>query len=104
MIAGKVVPGGDSFVELVFSQDDVLEKPGATLSYINSGGKAALQELHSKIGGEYFGDYATLVSHIDGLKEIDAEEAKAKKMLQEHFFMLEVGLCQGNPQVMLNMI
>ena len=86
MIAGKVVPGGDSFVELVFSQDDVLEKPGATLSYINSGGKAALQELHSKIGGEYFGDYATLVSHIDGLKEIDAEEAKAKKDATGAFF------------------
>ena len=86
VIAGKVVPGGDSFVELVFSQDDVLEKPGATLSYINSGGKAALQELHSKIGGEYFGDYATLVSHIDGLKEIDAEEAKAKKDATGAFF------------------
>ncbi len=42
-----VVPGGDSF-RIIFSQDDVLEKPGATLSYINSGGKAALQELHSK--------------------------------------------------------
>ena len=86
VIAGKVVPGGDSFVELVFSQDDVLEKPGATLSYINSGGKAALQELHSKIGGEYFGDYATLVSHIDGLKEIDAEEVQAKEDATGAFF------------------
>lgn len=86
MIAGKVVPGGDSLVELAFSQDDVLEKPGATFSYINSSGKAALREFHSKIGGEYFGDYATLVSHIDNLKEIDAEEAKAKEDATGAFF------------------
>ena len=86
MIAGKVVPGGDSLVELAFSQDDVFEKPGATFSYINSSGKAALREFHSKIGGEYFGDYATLVSHIDGLKEIDAEEAKAKDDATGAFF------------------
>lgn len=86
MVAGKAVPGGDTLVELASSFIEMDKKPGETLNRLDLSGQSLFGDAYSKYGGDYVGNYATIVSHIDNLKALDVEESLAKKSALDGFF------------------